>query len=83
MNELRLNRKHFIGDEERDADWFKCPNCKSVYIRLNDKYCSNCGIKLNFDDYTKYVDIDNEIGVLQDILDELDLKIGIDELDLK
>ena len=49
-------------DQEHNISCWRCPNCggKGYWpdhvVSLHDKFCSNCGIGLEWDDYTYEVD---------------------------
>ena len=37
------------GYEEDWSEWFKCPNCNTVKIKDDYKYCPICGYKIFFE----------------------------------
>ena len=40
--------KSFVVNETMTVDCHCCPNCKQLHVIHEDKYCSNCGIKLKW-----------------------------------
>jgi hypothetical protein len=48
MNEVDIGSWCSEGKDEVYCMWYGCPKCHSGSVRSADKYCSQCGVKLNW-----------------------------------
>lgn len=50
MKEVIITQKDSDGYDEIYCEWFVCPECKNGRIRPTTQFCSNCGVKLKWDE---------------------------------
>jgi predicted RNA-binding Zn-ribbon protein involved in translation (DUF1610 family) len=50
---IKITSKEYSDTEEEYAAIFKCPNCKQEAIHQHDKYCCECGAKIEWDETAK------------------------------
>ncbi len=50
INSIISKSKNYYDKDEIYCEWYVCSNCDSSYLRIEDKFCSNCGSKLEWID---------------------------------
>ena len=45
---ISIDKTNFVVKETMKVDLYCCPKCEQLNVIDDDKYCSNCGIKLQW-----------------------------------
>ena len=61
--EAKISTKSGLGEDELYYKLFQCPNCSNNTINIEDKYCSNCGSKMEQFDHTELTEADFNLAV--------------------
>lgn len=56
--EAKISTKNGLGEDELYYEMFQCPNCSNSKIGIGDKYCSDCGSKIEWYDHTEPTEAD-------------------------
>ncbi len=48
---IKIGEDNNIGKDEKWCYWYECPNCKDRNTSHGQKFCGECGIKLEWLDY--------------------------------
>jgi len=51
MKKITISKKqNFFCKDEIYSNWYFCTKCNNSYLKISDKFCSECGSKLEWVD---------------------------------